>query len=89
MNRKHFIKTFAAMAGGVTLVSCSNDLIGDLVEEAEPLDAISVEDAKNWFESQYLPNLKTGVRLKKGCMGAGTKTKERCKKGLRLGAHRL
>jgi hypothetical protein len=63
MNRKHFIKTFAAMAGGVTLVSCSNDLIGDLVEEAEPLDAISVEDAKNWFESQYLPNLKTGVRL--------------------------
>jgi hypothetical protein len=57
MDRKNFIKTFATMAGGLTLVNCSNDLITEMVDETESLEDISIEDAKLWFENDYLPQL--------------------------------
>ncbi|WP_026632535.1 hypothetical protein [Dyadobacter alkalitolerans] len=62
MDRKHFIKTFATMAGGLTLVNCSNDLITEMVEETDLLEDISIEDAKLWFENDYLPQLRQSQR---------------------------
>lgn len=58
MDRKHFIKTFATMAGGLTLVNCSNDLFSDMAGEDGPLEAISIDDAKNWFETEYLSTMR-------------------------------
>lgn len=50
------------MAGGMTLVSCSDDLFADLVDETGPLEDISIEEAKSWFEGDYLPNLRLNQR---------------------------
>lgn len=62
MNRKNFIKTFAALTGGITLVNCSSDLVTDIIAGDEPLENISIKEAQKWFESNYLPQMKGSLR---------------------------
>ena len=57
MNRNEFIKTIATFAGGFTIVSCSTDLLDEIVEEQELPNDLSIKDAKKWFNDVYLPSL--------------------------------
>ncbi|QHT66802.1 hypothetical protein GXP67_09095 [Rhodocytophaga rosea] len=56
MKREHFLKTIAAFAGGLTVVSCSPDLLEEIViPEETALENLSIEEAQKWFNNVYLP----------------------------------
>lgn len=55
MKRERFLKTIAAFAGGLTVVSCSPDLLDEMLPEAEAMENLSIGEAEKWFKDDYLP----------------------------------
>lgn len=66
MKREHFLKTIAGLAGGLTVVSCSNDLISDLVDSPEPSADLSITEAKKWFNEVYMQTSDFSARESSG-----------------------
>src|SRR5690606_5006962 len=54
MKRDRFIKTLAALTGGLTVVGCSPDLIDEMAAlDGTPGD-LDIGEAEKWFNGEYL-----------------------------------
>ena len=53
MKRNDFLRNFATIAGGLTVLSCDKNLVGEFMADIEG-ESISISEAKSWFDKVYL-----------------------------------
>src|SRR5690606_31824155 len=66
MKRDRFIKTLATLAGGLTVVGCSPDLIDEMAAPDGTPGDLSIGEAEDWFNGEYLSRFSKSQNERRG-----------------------